>query len=64
MPNMNGALVCAVCKTIRVRFRIEILNSKYSAHVCSVKCLLTWALQYSMGSVQDVVQRLLKGLPK
>ncbi len=64
MPPLNSPLACLVCKSGPVRFRIEALNTKHVAHVCSVKCLLTWGLNYSLGSVQGIVQKLLKGVPK
>jgi hypothetical protein len=65
MPTVNPTLACLVCKTGRARFRIEALNTGRSAHVCSVKCMVTWGLNYSLhslGNVQGVLQKLLKGL--
>lgn len=64
MPAVNPTIACLVCKTGRARFRVEALNTGRVAHVCSVKCMLTWSLNYSLGSVQGVVQKLLKGLSK
>lgn len=52
---------CLVCKTGTPRFQIKALNTGRTANVCSVKCLLSWCLGFSIGGVQNVVQKLLQG---
>jgi hypothetical protein len=53
---------CAICGGAP-RFRIELLTTGRKANVCSIKCLLSWCLGFSLGTVQEVAQKLLKGLP-
>jgi hypothetical protein len=59
MP-LTPALPCVVCKGKPLRFRVQDLNTGRAVNVCSVKCLLSWCLGFSLGKVQKVVQLLLQ----
>jgi hypothetical protein len=63
MP-VKGIPVCEICRRGRPRFQVRVLSSGRVANVCSVKCLLSWCLGFSLDGVQGVVQKLLKGMPK
>ena len=56
--------LCMVCKTAQARFQIRALNTGRVSNVCSMKCMLSWCLGFSFGSVQNMVQKLLKGMSK
>jgi hypothetical protein len=55
---------CAVCKVGKPRFQIRALATGRVVNICSVKCVLSWCLGFSLGSVQGILQKLLKGMPK
>jgi hypothetical protein len=56
--------VCVMCRRGQPRLRVQILKTGRTADLCSVKCLLSWCLGFSLDGVQGAVQKLLKGLPK
>jgi hypothetical protein len=53
-----------VCKVAPARFQIRNLATGRVSSICSMKCMLSWCLGFSLGSVQGVLQKLLKGVPK
>jgi hypothetical protein len=61
--SVNAVPACSVCRQLPPRFQITVLSTGKSARVCSVKCVVSWALGFGLGSVQNVVQKLLRGVP-
>lgn len=64
MPPVNPIPPCMVCKVAPARFQIRNLATGRVSSICSMKCMLSWCLGFSLGSVQGVLQKLLKGVPK